>query len=57
MSPRVGSATEIIARKSGAWAIVAHDDRGQVTLRLEVPIDDSARNVNRFVVGLELRGR
>jgi hypothetical protein len=37
--------------------VVAHDDRGQVTLRLEVPIDDSARNVNRFVVGLEFRGR
>ena len=36
--------------------IVAHDSHGQATLRLEVPIDDSARNVNRFVVGLELRG-
>ena len=37
--------------------IVTHYARGQAILRLEVPIDDSARNVNRFVVGLELRGR
>jgi len=37
--------------------IVAHDSHGQATLRLEVPIDASARDVNRFVVGLELRGR
>jgi hypothetical protein len=35
--------------------IAVHDTRYQATLRLEVPIDDSARNVNRFVVGLEVR--
>ena len=37
--------------------MVAHTDRGQLAVRLEVPIDDSARNDNRFLVGLELRGR
>jgi hypothetical protein len=37
--------------------ILAHHPRGEIAVRLEVPIDDSARNANRFVVGLELRGR
>ena len=37
--------------------MIAHNARGQLALRLEVPIDASARNSNRFVVGLELRGR
>jgi hypothetical protein len=36
--------------------IVAHDGRGQITIRLEVPIDDSARDQNRFLAGLEFRG-
>lgn len=37
--------------------IVSHNTRGQLALRLEVPIDNSARTDNRFLVGLELRGR
>lgn len=37
--------------------MIGHDTRGQLALRLEVPIDASARNDNRFLVGLELRGR
>jgi len=37
--------------------LVVRHDRGQATIRLEVPVDDRARNANRFVVGLELRGR
>jgi hypothetical protein len=37
--------------------IVAHVPRGQLALRLEVPIDTAARDANEFVVGVELRGR
>ena len=37
--------------------MIGHDERGQVAIRLEVPVDDRARNANRFVVGLEFRGR
>ena len=37
--------------------MIGHSERGQVAVRLEVPVDDSARNANRFVVGLEFRGR
>jgi len=40
-----------------ALGIVTHNCRGQLALRLEVPIDKSARDDDRFVVGLELRGR
>jgi hypothetical protein len=40
-----------------ALGIVAHHRRGQLAVRLEVPIDDVARNADRFLVGLELRGR
>lgn len=36
--------------------IVAHDGRGQIAVRLEVPIDDSARDSNRFLAGIEFRG-
>jgi hypothetical protein len=36
--------------------IIAHQRRGQIALRLEVPIDKSARDANRFLVGLEARG-
>lgn len=36
--------------------IVAHDARGQIAIRLEVPIDDRARDANRFLAGLEFRG-
>ncbi|MFT3692005.1 MAG: hypothetical protein QM831_02605 [Kofleriaceae bacterium] len=39
-----------------ALGATVHDDHGQITLRLEVPIDDSARDENRFLVGLEFRG-
>ncbi|HEY0251044.1 MAG TPA: hypothetical protein VGC41_05930 [Kofleriaceae bacterium] len=48
-------ATEDFVHTLALGAIV-HDDRGQITLRLEVPIDDSARDSNRFLVGLEFRG-
>ncbi|HET9992372.1 MAG TPA: hypothetical protein VFQ65_27760 [Kofleriaceae bacterium] len=37
--------------------LIGRGPRGQVTIRLEVPVDDRARNANRFVVGVELRGR
>jgi hypothetical protein len=37
--------------------IIAHHRRGQLAVRLEVPIDAAARDDNRFLVGLELRGR
>jgi hypothetical protein len=37
--------------------MIGRSARGQVTIRLEVPVDDRARNANRFVVGLEFRGR
>lgn len=37
--------------------LIGHDERGQIAIRLEVPVDDRARNANRFVVGLEFRGR
>ena len=37
--------------------MIGRTSRGQVAIRLEVPVDDRARNANRFVVGLELRGR
>jgi hypothetical protein len=37
--------------------IVSYNARGQLAVRLEVPIDASARNDNRYLVGLELRGR
>ncbi len=40
-----------------ALGIVAHNCRGQLALRLEVPVDRAARADDRFVVGLELRGR
>lgn len=42
-----------------ALGAIIHDgygEHGQITLRLEVPIDASARDENRFLVGLELRG-
>ncbi|MEO6773161.1 MAG: hypothetical protein ABI467_09065 [Kofleriaceae bacterium] len=37
--------------------MIGREAHGQVTLRLEVPVDDHARDANRFVVGLEFRGR
>lgn len=36
-----------------ALGIVAHNCRGQLALRLEVPVDRAARADDRFVVGLE----
>ncbi len=38
-------------------ALVTHSARGQIAFRLEVPVDDSARDRNRFLAGFELRGR
>lgn len=37
--------------------MIGRTARGQVAVRLEVPVDDRARDANRFVVGLEFRGR
>jgi hypothetical protein len=37
--------------------MIGRSSRGQVAIRLEVPVDDHARDANRFVVGLEFRGR
>ncbi|MEP6864636.1 MAG: hypothetical protein ABJE66_28705 [Deltaproteobacteria bacterium] len=37
--------------------MIGRTPRGQVAVRLEVPVDDRAREANRFVVGLEFRGR
>ncbi len=37
--------------------LVTHIARGEISFRLEVPVDDSARAHDRFVAGFELRGR